>query len=108
MTVFKQAARNILETTSEHDRTMMKEQIYDYIPCSESDEMCCVMVELVNRLDDNIDAEERSEHETWFDGLRQPFNTKEDAMRDAAKSRIRKYFSNAKESFEKVFCTTVC
>ena len=33
---------------------------------------------------------------------------KEDAMRDAAKSRISKYFSNPKESFEKVFCTTVC
>lgn len=78
------------------------EQIYDFIHDSESNEMYSVMVELVNRLDDNIDAEERSEDETWFDGLSQSFNTKEDAMKNAAKSRVRKYFSNARESFEKV------
>lgn len=78
------------------------EQIYDFIHGSETNEMYSVMVELVNRLDDNIDAEERSEDETWFDGLSQSFNTKEDAMRNAAKSRVRKYFSNARESFEKV------
>ena len=106
VTVLKQATEKIFKAMSQRDR--MIEQIYDFIHGSESDEMYCVMVELVNRLDDNIDAEERSEDETWFDGLRQSFNTKEDAMRDAAKSRIRKYFSNAKESFEKVFCTTVC
>ena len=104
--VLKQATEKIFKAMSQRDR--MIEQIYDFIHGSESDEMYCVMVELVNRLDDNIDAEERSEDETWFDGLRQSFNTKEDAMRDAAKSRIRKYFSNAKESFEKVFCATVC
>lgn len=106
VTVLKQATEKIFKAMSQRDR--MIEQIYDFIHGSESDEMYCVMVELVNRLDDNIDAEERSEDETWFDGLRQSFNTKEDAMRDAAKSRIRKYFSNAKESFEKVFCKTVC
>ena len=106
VTVLKQATEKIFKAMSQRDR--MIEQIYDFIHGSESDEMYCVMVELVNRLDDNIDAEERSEDETWFDGLRQSFNTKEDAMRDGAKSRIRKYFSNAKESFEKVFCTTVC
>ena len=106
VTVLKQATEKIFKAMSQRDR--MIEQIHDFIHGSESDEMYCVMVELVNRLDDNIDAEERSEDETWFDGLRQSFNTKEDAMRDAAKSRIRKYFSNAKESFEKVFCTTVC
>ena len=106
VTVLKQATEKIFKAMSQRDR--MIEQIYDFIHGSESDEMYCVMVELVNRLDDNIDAEERSEDETWFDGLRQSFNTKEDAMRDAAKSRIRKYFSNAKESFEKVFCATVC
>ena len=78
------------------------EQIYDFIHDSESNEMYSVMVELVNRLDDNIDAEGRSEDETWFDGLSQSFNTKEDAMRNAAKSRVRKYFSNAREYFEKV------
>lgn len=104
--VLKQATEKIFKAMSQRDR--MIEQIYDFIHGSESDEMYCVMVELVNRLDDNIDAEERSEDETWFAGLRQSFNNKEDAMRDAAKSRIRKYFSNAKESFEKVFCATVC
>lgn len=78
------------------------EQIYDFIHDSESNEIYTVMVELVNRLDDNIEAEERSEDMAWFDGLSQSFNTKEDAMRNAAKSRIRNYFSNAKESFEKV------
>ena len=106
MTVLKQATEKIFKAMSQRDR--MIEQIHDFIHGSESDEMYCVMVELVNRLDDNIDAEERSEDVTWFDGLRQSFNTKEDAMRDAAKSRIRKYFSNAKEYFEKVFCATVC
>jgi len=60
------------------------------------------LAELVNRLDDNIDAEERREDEMWFEGLSQSFNTKEDAMRNAEKSRIRKYFSDARESFEKV------
>ena len=109
MTVLKQAAEKIFKAMSQPDqRDRVIEQIYDSIHGSESDEMHRVMVELVNCLEDNIDAEERSEDETWFDGLRQSFNTKEDAMRDAAKSRIRKYFSNAKESFEKVFCTTVC
>ena len=106
VTVLKQATEKIFKAMSQRDR--MIEQINDFIHGSESVEIYCVLVELVNRLDDNIDAEERSEDETWFDGLRQSFNTKEDAMRDAAKSRIRKYFSNAKEYFEKVFCATVC
>ena len=104
--MLKQAIEKIFKAISQRGR--MIEQIYDLIHRLESDEKYCVMVELVNRLGDNIDAEERTEDETWFDGLRQSINTKEDAMRDAAKSRIRKYFSNAKESFEKVFCTTVC
>lgn len=104
--VLKQATEKIFKAMSQRDR--MIEQINDFIHGSESVEIYCVLVELVNRLDDNIDAEERSEDETWFAGLRQSFNNKEDAMRDAAKSRIRKYFSNAKESFEKVFCATVC
>lgn len=99
VTVLKQATEKIFGAMSQRDRLI--EQIYDFIHGSESEEMYCVMVELVNRLDDNIDAEERSEDENWFIGLRSSFNTKEDAMRDVAKSRIRKYFSNAKESFEK-------
>ena len=78
------------------------EQINDFIHGLESDEMYSVTVELINRLDDNIHAEERSEDESWFDGLSQSFTTKEDAMRNAAKSRVRIYFSNTRKSFEKV------
>ncbi|KAL9969949.1 hypothetical protein ACROYT_G022237 [Oculina patagonica] len=99
VTVLKHATEKIFRAMSQRDEII--EQIYDFIHDSESNEMYSVMVELVNRLDDNIDAEERSEDETWFDGLSQSFNTKEDAMRYAAKSRVRKYFANARESFEK-------
>ena len=100
MTVLKHATEKIFRAMSQRDEII--EQIHDFIHGSESNEMYSVMVELVNRLDDNIDAEERSEDESWFDGLSQSFTTKEDAMRNAAKSRVRKYFSNARESFEKV------
>ena len=100
MTVLKHATEKIFRAMSQRDEII--EQVYDFIHNSESHKTYCVLVELVNRLDDNIEAENRSEHETWFDGLSQSYNTKEDAMRNAAKSRIRKYFSNAKESFEKV------
>ena len=62
VTVLKQATEKIFKAMSQRDR--MIEQIYDFIHGSESDEMYCVMVELVNRLDDNIDAEERSEDAT--------------------------------------------
>ena len=50
--VLKQATEKIFKAMSQRDR--MIEQIYDFIHGSESDEMYCVMVELVNRLDDNI------------------------------------------------------
>ena len=100
VTVLKHATEKIFRAMSQREEII--EHIYDCIHGSESNEMYSVMVELVNRLDDNIDAEERSEDETWFDGLGQSFNTKEDVMRNAAKSRVRKYFSNARESFEKV------
>ena len=71
--MLKQATEKIFKAMSQRDR--MIEQIYDFIHGSESDEMYCVIVELANRLDENIDAEERCEDETWFDGLRQSFNT---------------------------------
>ena len=100
VTVLKHATDKIFRAMSRRDEII--EQVYDFIHCSESNEMHSVMVELVNRLDDNIDAEKRSEDETWFDGLSQSFNTKEDVMRNGAKSRVRKYFGNARESFEKV------
>ena len=100
VTVLKHATERIFRAMSQRDEII--EKIYDFIHCSESNEMYSVMAELVNRLGDNIKAERRSEDETWFDGLRQSFNTKEDFMRNAAKSRVRKYFSDAKESFEKV------
>lgn len=99
VTVLKHATEKIFRAMSQRDEII--DQIYDFIHCSESNEMYSVMVELVNRLEDNINAEKRSEDEAWFDGLKQSFNTKEEFMRDAAKSRVRKYFSNAKESFEK-------
>ena len=100
VTVLKHATEKIFRAMSQRDEII--EQIYDFIHGSESNEMYSVMVELVNRLDDNIDAEERREDKTWFDGLSKSFNTKDDVMRNAAKSRVRKYFSNARESFEKV------
>lgn len=100
VTVLKHATEKIFRAMSQRDEII--DQIYDFIHCAESNEMYSVMVELVNRLEDNINAEKRSEDEAWFDGLKQSFNTKEEFMRDAAKSRVRKYFSNAKESFEKV------
>ena len=100
VTVLKHATEKIFRAMSQRDEII--EQIYDFIHDSESHMTYCVLVELVNRLDDNIEAEMRSEDETWFDGLSQSFSTKEDAMRNAAKSRIRKYFSTAKESFDKV------
>lgn len=99
VTVLKHTTEKIFRAMSQRD--VIIEQIYDLIDRSESNEMFSVMVEFVNRLDDNIHAEKRSEDETWFDGLSQSFNTKEDVMRNAAKSRVRKYFCNAKESFEK-------
>lgn len=100
VTVLKHTTEKIFRAMSQRD--VIIEQIYDLIDRSESNEMFSVMVEFVNRLDDNIHAEKRSEDEMWFDGLSQSFNTKEDVMRNAAKSRVRKYFCNAKESFEKV------
>lgn len=106
MTVLKHATEKIFRAMSQRDEII--EQIYDFIHGSESNEMYSVMVELVNRLGDNIDAEERSEDETWFDGLSQSFNTKDDVMRYAAKSRVRKYLCNAKESFEKVSSLICC
>jgi len=99
VTVLKHATEKIFRSMSQRDEIIQKVQ--DFIHDSESHELYCVLAELVNRLDDNIDAEERSEDETWFEGLSQSFNTKEDAMKNAAKSRIRKYFSDARESFEK-------
>lgn len=99
VTVLKNTTEKIFRAMSQRNEII--EQIYDVMHGSKSNEMYTVMLELVNRLDDNIEAEERSEDEAWFNGLSQSFNTKEHAMRSAAKSRVRKYFSNAKDSFEK-------
>ena len=100
LTVLKDATEKIFKAMSRRDEII--EQVYDFIHSSESEEMYCMMVELVNRLDDNIDAEERNEDGAWFIGLSQSFYTKEDVMRNAAKSRIRKYFYLSKEFFDKV------
>ena len=100
--MFKTAAEKIFDSMS--DREELKEQIQEFFSSSESEEMYCVMAELVNRLDDNIDAEYREEDEAWFEGLSPSIQTKEDAMMQGAKSRIRKYLTTAKEFIEKVCC----
>ena len=102
VTVLKHATEKIFRAHSQRDKII--ERVQDLIHSPESHEMLCVLVELVNQLDSNIEAEERSEDKSWFDGLSPACNTKVDAMRSTAKARIRKYFSNAKESFEKVSC----
>lgn len=99
VTVLKHATEKIFRAHSQRDEII--ERVHDLIHSPECHEMLCVLVELVNQLDSNIEAEERSEDQSWFDGLNPAFNTKVDAMRSTAKARIRKYFSNAKESFEK-------
>ncbi|KAK2557666.1 DNA fragmentation factor subunit beta [Acropora cervicornis] len=99
VTVLKHATEKIFRAHSQRDKII--ERVQDLIHSPESHEMLCVLVELVNQLDSNIEAEERSEDKSWFDGLSPACNTKVDAMRSTAKARIRKYFSNAKESFEK-------
>ena len=102
VTVLKHATEKIFRAHSQRDDII--ERVHDLIHSPESHETLCVLVELVNQLDSNIEAEERSEDQSWFDGLSPACNTKVDAMRSTAKARIRKYFSNAKESFEKVSC----
>ena len=103
VTVLKHAMEKMLRS-AHSQRDEIVERVHDFIHSSESHEMLCVLMELVNHLDSNIEAEERSEDQSWFDGLSPAFNTKVDVMRFTAKTRIRKYFSNAKESFEKVSC----
>ena len=102
VTDLKHATERIFRALSQRDEII--ERVNGIIHSTESYEMYCVLGELVNHLDANIEAEERGEDQSWFDGLSSNFTTKEDAMRNAAKARIRKYFSNAKESFEKVSC----
>ncbi|XP_068699571.1 DNA fragmentation factor subunit beta-like [Montipora foliosa] len=99
VTDLKHATERIFRALSQRDEII--ERVNGIIHSTESYEMYCVLGELVNHLDANIEAEERGEDQLWFDGLSSNFTTKEDAMRNAAKARIRKYFSNAKESFQK-------
>ena len=80
----------------------MIEQIYGLMNGEESEDMYVVMAEMINKLHSNIEAEERSEDEAWFQGLSQRYNTKEEVMTTGAQGRIRKYFAAAKEYFDKV------
>lgn len=99
VTVLKHAIDKIFRTTSQR-RDEIIGSVYDFIRNSDRGETYSVMVELISQLGSNIDAEERSQDEAWFHE-RESFNTKEEVMRSAARSRIRKYFWNAKDSFEK-------
>ena len=63
----------------------------------ESDEIYCVMAEVISRLSENIDAEERGDDEAWFEGFTTKYQTKSSALKAAAQSRIRKYLFTTKE-----------
>lgn len=84
------------------DREELKDRIYELFNDSNCEEIYSVMAELVNRMDDNTDAEYRDEDEAWFEGLSSSIQTKEEAMKQGARSRIRKYLFSAKEFIDKV------
>lgn len=83
-------------------RDKIVENIHNFMKDGESDEIYCIMAEVVNRLRENIDAEEREEDEAWFEGFNTKYQTKSLALKAAAQSRIRNYLSKTKEFIENV------
>uniref|UniRef100_A0A0B7BH20 CIDE-N domain-containing protein n=1 Tax=Arion vulgaris TaxID=1028688 RepID=A0A0B7BH20_9EUPU len=77
------------------------EQIRELMTDDTAPEKISIMSQYLDMLETNIDAEERSEHEDWFEGLNKKYKTKGEVMKNTAQQRIRSYFVSAKEQIEK-------
>ncbi|EDO49838.1 predicted protein [Nematostella vectensis] len=99
LTILKHATQKVFRAMSKRDQIV--DQIRDLMTGDESSEMYSVMAAFLNQLQENIEAETKEDDPLWFEGVSASFQTKEDAMKASAQSRIRNYFSTAKEYIEK-------
>ncbi|KAL3861940.1 hypothetical protein ACJMK2_007950 [Sinanodonta woodiana] len=79
----------------------MAVQIRELLTGEDAPEKIHIISQYLDMLETNIDAEERYKDEDWFEGLNKKYKTKSDVMRNNAQTRIRSYFTTAKEQIEK-------
>ena len=60
-----------------------------------------ILIEYINTLHSNIDAEAKDEDPEWFEGLPPSIQSKSRAMKESMKGRIRGYLWKTKEFIEK-------
>ena len=62
------------------------------------------LIDYISSLDSNIELESREEDCSWFEGLHDKYQTKEEVMKDGAKTRIKNYYQKTREyMLEQVF-----
>ncbi|XP_071806037.1 DNA fragmentation factor subunit beta-like isoform X2 [Asterias amurensis] len=80
--------------------TNFQEQVDDILSDSPS-ETKRLLVEFINSLKGNIDAEDRRDDPAWFTDMDPHYKTKSQVMFDKAKDRVRGYFTKTKETLKK-------
>ena len=98
ITYLKLAVDKIINNISRHKETV--DAVRELLCDPEAPELA-LMMEYVNACHANIDAETKEEDPEWFEGLASSSTTKQKAMRDGAKGRIRGYLTKSKEFADK-------
>ncbi|CAH1776235.1 unnamed protein product [Owenia fusiformis] len=81
----------------------LQSDITDFIEHGDGGETKTLMMEFVNQLSnrDTIHAEDRKDHEDWFEGTEKRFKSKDSVMRYSAERRVRGYLRTAQEEVNK-------
>ncbi|PVD36666.1 hypothetical protein C0Q70_03652 [Pomacea canaliculata] len=82
-------------------RAELASEIREMLTDESAPEKVSLMSQYLDMLETHVEAEQRYEHEDWFDGLNKKYKTKSDVMRNSAQQRIRSYFVTAKEQIQR-------
>lgn len=76
-------------------------QIRELLSSEDAPEKVHIISQYLEMLDLDIEAEHRYENEDWFEGLNKKYKTKNEVLRHNAQTRIRSYYTTAKDQIEK-------
>ncbi|CAG5135966.1 unnamed protein product [Candidula unifasciata] len=92
----------ILSSLCDMDRKAeIAEQIRGLLADDLAPEKVSILSQYLDMLETDIEAEDRCEHEDWFEGVNKKYKTKGEVMKNTAQQRIRSYFTSAKEQIAK-------
>lgn len=76
-------------------------QIRDLLQGEDAPEKIHIISQYLEMMETNPDCEQRYEDEDWFEGLNKKYKSKSEVMRHSAQTRLRSYYTTAKDQVEK-------